>query len=82
MLVVAWLRAPPQIGIEDQRQLRWRRGTDDLGTDIEPVTRDELMQGFWREVGHRSREMLGAIAIDVLGHQPAMIGVAGPTKQS
>ena len=56
-LVVAWSSAPPQIEVEDRRQLRWCRRGDDLCTDIESAVPDELMQRLWRKVRHDSREV-------------------------
>ncbi len=56
-LVVSWLRAPPEIEVEDRCQLRCCRRGDNLCTDIEPAVRDELMQHLWREVRHELHEI-------------------------
>src|SRR6185436_11784466 len=56
-LVMAWLSAPPQIEVEDRRELRWCRQGDDLCTDIESAVPNELMQRLWRKVRHDSHEI-------------------------
>ena len=56
-LVVARLSAPPQIEVEDGRELGGCRRRDDLAADVEPAAPIELLQRLGRKVGHDSRKL-------------------------
>jgi hypothetical protein len=91
-LVLAWLSAPPQIEIEDRRQLCWGRRGDNLCTDIVSAIPDELMQGLWRELRHDSHDLWhihracqrsqAPPATSAFWHELTMIRVPPLNKQS
>ena len=57
LLVAARLSAPPQIEVEDRRQLRWCCRGDELSAGVESAVPNELMQRLWRKMRHESREV-------------------------
>ena len=57
LLVEARVRAPPQIEIEDARDLRRRRQGDELAAVLEPAALDDAVQQLGRQPRHDLGEL-------------------------